>query len=37
MSAPMRLSGRRRHTYSPVPMKFRPTSGPKIAQMTRSS
>ena len=31
MSAPIRLSGRRRHAYRPVPMKLQPTAGPKTA------
>ena len=28
MSAPVRLSGRRREAYRPVPMKLHPTAGP---------
>ena len=37
MSAPIRLSGRRRHAYSPVPMKLQPTAGPKTAQTASGS
>ena len=31
ISAPVRLSGRRRHAYSPTPMKLQATAGPKTA------
>jgi hypothetical protein len=31
ISRPVALSGRRRHAYSPTPMKLHPTTGPKTA------
>ena len=31
ISTPIRLSGRRRHAYRPMPMKLQPTAGPKMA------
>ena len=37
MSAPIRLSGRRRQAYRPVKMKLQPTIGAKIAQIVRAS
>ena len=37
INAPNRDSGRRRVAYSPVPMKFQPTTGPNTAQTTRSA
>jgi hypothetical protein len=37
ISAPVRLSGRRRSAYRPVPMKLHPTAGPKIAQTALAS
>ena len=36
-STPVRLSGRRRHAYSPVPTKHQPTSGSNTALRTRKS
>ena len=35
ISAPNRLSGRRHHASSPVPMNAAPMSGPKIAIRSR--
>ena len=37
ISIPIRLSGRRRHAYRPVPTKLQPTTGPKIAHATSAS
>ena len=37
ISAPVRLSGRRRHAYSPVPTKLQPTTGSNTALRTRKS
>src|SRR5215207_488300 len=37
MRPPVRLSGRRRQAYRPVPMKLQPTAGPKIAQTALAS
>ena len=37
ISAPIRLSGRARHAYSPVPTKLHSTAGPKIAQTVLAS
>ena len=37
MSAPVRLSGRRRQAYRPVPTKLQPTAGAKIAHTAFAS